>query len=130
MFEDDPENRLIVEMIKHNRNLFLFEGIAFVLLGIFALVAPTIFSLTLDLFLGWILILGAVALGVRTVRTPSMPNRTASNMRLLPTCCRPLAPASQSPHTLESSDYSGLMFWLTWKKLFGSYFLLTSVSRS
>jgi hypothetical protein len=45
---------------------------------------------------------------------------------------RPLAllPQAKSPHTVESSDYSGLMFWLTWKKLFGSYFLLTSVSRS
>jgi hypothetical protein len=30
----------------------------------------------------------------------------------------------------ETGDYSGLMFWLTWKKLFGSYFLLTSVNRS
>ena len=30
----------------------------------------------------------------------------------------------------DAADYSGLMFWLTWKKLFGSYFLFTSVSRS
>ena len=29
----------------------------------------------------------------------------------------------------DQADYYGLMFWLMWKKLFGSYFRFTSVSR-
>lgn len=78
MFEIDPENRPLVTLIKRFKNFFLAEGIVFTLLGIFALALPTLFSLTLDYFLGWLFVLGAIALGIRTMQTGGMPNRTAS----------------------------------------------------
>ncbi|MBS0637496.1 MAG: DUF308 domain-containing protein, partial [Verrucomicrobia bacterium] len=58
--------------------LFIAEGILFTLLGILGMALPQFFSLTLDYFFGWLFILGAVALGYRSIATPDMPNRTAS----------------------------------------------------
>jgi uncharacterized membrane protein HdeD (DUF308 family) len=72
-----------LEIVNNNKTTFFCEGIAFTLLGIFALLMPTVFSLTLDYFLGWVLILGAIALGIRTFQTRTMPNHFAS---VLSTC--------------------------------------------
>ena len=78
MFTQDPENRPLIERLMQYKKIFLLEGIAFTILGIFALAAPALFSLTLDLFLGWLFVFGAIAMAIRTCQTRGMPNRTAS----------------------------------------------------
>lgn len=78
MFGIYPKNHDILEEVKRNRNLFLSEGIAFTLIGIFAILLPTLFSLTLAYFLGWVLVIGAIVVGIRTIRAQEMPNRTLS----------------------------------------------------
>jgi uncharacterized membrane protein HdeD (DUF308 family) len=74
----DPNQQPIVEFLKTHRKLFLFEGIIFTCLGIFALAAPMIFSLTLDIIFGWLFLIGGIALGIRTVQAQNMPNRASS----------------------------------------------------
>ncbi|MCE5294720.1 MAG: DUF308 domain-containing protein [Chlamydiales bacterium] len=67
-----------LDLVNRYKKLFIAEGIIFTLLGIFAMIVPQFFSLTVDYFLGWLFILGAIVYGIRTVQTPDMPNRTAA----------------------------------------------------
>lgn len=55
--------------IQKNWKLFLAEGIIFVLLGIFAIALPAVFTLTIELLIGWLLIFAGIALAVRTFQT-------------------------------------------------------------
>ncbi len=71
------ENRPLINLIKLYKNLFIAEGIAFIILGIFAMLLPQLFALTLDYFIGWLFILSAIALGYRAIVAKSMPNKTA-----------------------------------------------------
>ncbi len=44
--------------IAKNRTLYIFEGILLILIGIAAIIVPGVFTLTLELLLGWLLIIG------------------------------------------------------------------------
>ncbi|MFA6915225.1 MAG: DUF308 domain-containing protein [Parachlamydiales bacterium] len=44
--------------ISQNRKLFIFEGILFLLIGIAAIAVPGFFTLSIELVLGWLLIIG------------------------------------------------------------------------
>jgi uncharacterized membrane protein HdeD (DUF308 family) len=77
MTNRDLQGPLLDFLLKY-RKLFLFEGIIFTLLGIFALAAPIVFSMTLDIIFGWLFLVGGIAQGIRTVRTPDLPHRTSS----------------------------------------------------
>ncbi len=66
----------IPEIMRRYKHIFIAEGVIFTLLGLFAMALPKIFSLTLDYFFGWLFVFGAIALAVRTILTPEMPNRT------------------------------------------------------
>lgn len=65
----------VLEHLRSNKNLYLCEGIAFTLMGIFAIILPTLFSLTLDYFLGWFLVLGAIVVGIRTIKAQDTQSR-------------------------------------------------------
>ncbi len=65
----------IIELMRRYKKIFIAEGVLFILLGIFALALPRIFSLTLDYFFGWLFVFGAMAYALRTFLTPDMPNR-------------------------------------------------------
>lgn len=56
----------MLEAIKKNRKLVIFEAIVFILLGIFAIALPNIFTLGIELLVGWILLIGGV---IQTVRS-------------------------------------------------------------
>jgi uncharacterized membrane protein HdeD (DUF308 family) len=58
-----------VEGLQNNRHLLLFEGIIFTLLGFLAVALPGISTLSAELFLGWLLILGGVIQLYRTFKT-------------------------------------------------------------
>lgn len=45
-------------IVPQNRTLYIIEGILLILIGIAALIVPGIFSLTVELLLGWLLIIG------------------------------------------------------------------------
>lgn len=49
------------------RKYFLIEGILFLILGILAIALPQITTLAIELFIGWILLIGGVVQFVRTV---------------------------------------------------------------
>lgn len=72
------ENNPLTALIKRYRNLFIAEGVVFTLLGILAMALPQFFSLTLNYFLAWLLILSAAAVGYRSAVAPDMPNRSSA----------------------------------------------------
>jgi Uncharacterized conserved protein len=47
----------------------VFQGIAFVLLGSVAITAPFLFSIGIELLLGWLLLFAGLILGYRTLKT-------------------------------------------------------------
>jgi uncharacterized membrane protein HdeD (DUF308 family) len=49
-----------VEWLQNNRNLMLFEGIIFALLGFLAVALPGISTLSAELFIGWLLFFGGI----------------------------------------------------------------------
>lgn len=51
-----------------NRNLLLFEGIVFILLGFLAIALPRISTLSVDLFIGWLFIFGGIVQLYRTFK--------------------------------------------------------------
>ncbi len=55
-----------MEVIKKYRGLFLFEGIIFIILGALAVAMPRLSTLSMELLLGWLFVIGGVIQGVRT----------------------------------------------------------------
>ena len=78
MNQHDPNQMPLLQLMKQNRKLFLYEGIIFIILGLFGLFLPQFFSLTLDYFIGWLLVLGSTVLVVRIVQSPKMPYKAPS----------------------------------------------------
>lgn len=56
-----PIQQLIVDIVPRHRKAFLIQGVAFVVLGIAAVVMPQIASIAIDVLIGWLLIIAAVA---------------------------------------------------------------------
>ncbi len=58
-----------MEELQRHRNLLLFEGIIFAILGFIAVALPGISTLSAELFIGWLLIFGGVVQLYRTFKT-------------------------------------------------------------
>lgn len=67
-----------MDFIKENRNLFIFEGIIFVLLGILAIAFPVVSTFGFELFLGWLFLIGGVVGLFRTLRMWNTPGTMAA----------------------------------------------------
>jgi len=59
--------------VRRHRALFLFEGTLLVILGLLAILVPTIASLAATVFFGWILLLSGVVGLVATIRGRHVP---------------------------------------------------------
>jgi uncharacterized membrane protein HdeD (DUF308 family) len=57
-----------MEVLSKNRNLLIFEGIVFLLLGILAVALPGISTLSMELFIGWLLLIGGVVQAYRSIK--------------------------------------------------------------
>lgn len=66
------------QLIKEHRKFFIFEGILFIILGFLAIVLPGAMTLGVELFLGWLLLLGGVIQGVRAFSAYRVPGFFAS----------------------------------------------------
>jgi uncharacterized membrane protein HdeD (DUF308 family) len=67
-----------MEDLRRSRSLFIFEGIAFILLGILAIALPGIMTLGVELFVGWLLLIGGLVQGYRTLQAYEAPGFWAS----------------------------------------------------
>lgn len=57
-----------MDTIHRNWKLLLIEGILFVILGMMAVALPAIFTLSIELFIGWLLIFGGIFQGFRSLQ--------------------------------------------------------------
>ncbi len=64
---------VLAEAIRAHWKLFLIEGIALVLLGTLALLAPAIASVAATVFFGWILLISGIAGLITTLRGRRLP---------------------------------------------------------
>lgn len=60
MMCDSNKGEKKVEWLQNHRNLLLFEGIVFAILGFLAVALPGISTLSAELFIGWLLVFGGV----------------------------------------------------------------------
>lgn len=58
-----------LEVFKQNRGLILLEGLVFVILGLFAISTPIIWSYATDIFLGLLFLAGGIVQACRTWKT-------------------------------------------------------------
>lgn len=56
-----------------NRRILIFEGIIFLILGILALILPGLFTLGIELMIGWLLIIGGFVQGYRSLKSRHAP---------------------------------------------------------
>lgn len=82
MLQEDPR-KFMISLIQQNRSVILFEGLAFVCIGILALLAPALFSLALEYILGFIALFGAGVLGARIFQAKELPNRSSNIMTMI-----------------------------------------------
>lgn len=57
-----------MDILRSNRNLLLIEGIVFIAFGLLAIAAPMISTLATELFIGWLLLIGGLFQGYRTLK--------------------------------------------------------------
>jgi uncharacterized membrane protein HdeD (DUF308 family) len=62
-----------MNILQLSRGWLIFEGFAFLLLGILAIILPGIMTLGVELFIGWLLLLGGLVKGFRTFQTYHTP---------------------------------------------------------
>ena len=67
-----------MEWLQNHRNLLLFEGIVFTLLGFLAVILPGISTLSTELFIGWLLVFGGGVQLYRTFKSREAPSFWAS----------------------------------------------------
>ena len=56
-----------METIQQHRTAFIVEGILFILLGILAIALPGVMTLGVELFVGWLFLIGGIVQGYRTL---------------------------------------------------------------
>lgn len=56
-----------MDILQKNRGLLIFEGIVFTILGCLAVALPGISTLSTELFIGWLLLLGGLVQGYRSI---------------------------------------------------------------
>lgn len=67
-----------METIRQHRTLFLVEGFLFILLGILAIALPGVMTLGIELFIGWLFLIGGFVQGYRTIKSSEAPGFWAS----------------------------------------------------
>lgn len=77
----------MMDTIERHWKLLLIEGILFVILGMMAVALPAIFTLSIELFLGWLLIFGGIFQAFRSIQargfSGSYPSLIASMIAIL-----------------------------------------------
>ena len=71
------------ETLRSNRSLVLFEGIAFLVLGILAIALPGLFTFGFEQLLGWLFLFGGLIQAYRTFKTRHSPGTWASALAAL-----------------------------------------------
>lgn len=61
------------QAIRQHRTLFLIQGIVMVILGLLAVAEPQIATLAVDIFVGWLFIIGGIVRLVATFQSRSAP---------------------------------------------------------
>ena len=69
---DDLRQLMAAELAKHWK-LFLFQGIVMGVLGALAIVVPQVATLVVDIFVGWLFLVGGIVRGLTIFRTRSLP---------------------------------------------------------
>lgn len=59
--------------IRQHRTLFLIQGVIMVILGILAIAEPVVATLAIDIFIGWLFIIGGIVRLVATFQSRSAP---------------------------------------------------------
>jgi uncharacterized membrane protein HdeD (DUF308 family) len=62
-----------MDTIQSHRSLFIFEGIAFIVLGALAVALPSIMTLGIELFIGWLFLFGGLVQGFRAIKSRQAP---------------------------------------------------------
>lgn len=62
-----------MDFLKQSRGLLIFEGIVFTFLGCLAVAVPGITTLSTELFIGWLLLIGGLVAGYRSFRERHSP---------------------------------------------------------
>jgi uncharacterized membrane protein HdeD (DUF308 family) len=57
------------EIINKNRGLYIFESIVFILLGIAAIAIPTLFTYSIEILIGCLLVIGGLVQGFRSIKS-------------------------------------------------------------
>lgn len=63
----------MLETIRQHRKLFIFEGILLIILGIFAIATPQIFTLGIELLVGILFLVAGLAQGWRSFYAKNIP---------------------------------------------------------
>ncbi|MEX1034699.1 MAG: HdeD family acid-resistance protein [Sneathiella sp.] len=74
---EELQQMMAAEFAKHWK-LFLFQGLIISLLGVGAIVLPQIATLAIDIFIGWVLIMGGIIRGMTLFRSRSLPGTVLS----------------------------------------------------
>ncbi len=81
--QDFDLRRAMIEIISRNRTLFIWESIAFIILGVLAIMSPVLFSIAIELLIGWICIISAIVIAVRLAQGKQLPNTSSMVMSLI-----------------------------------------------
>lgn len=65
--------QIIKKNLREHWKLFLAEGLFFIALGVTAIIIPRIFSIGIELMLGWLLLVGGIAQVIRALNMVKMP---------------------------------------------------------
>lgn len=63
----------MLDIIRQHRNLFIFEGILLIILGLVAVAVPQLFTLGVELLVGILFIVAGVAQGWRSFQAKGLP---------------------------------------------------------
>ena len=74
---EELQHMMAAELAKHWK-LFLAQGLVLSLLGVGAIVLPQIATLAIDIFIGWILVMGGIVRGITLFRSRSLPGTVLS----------------------------------------------------
>lgn len=58
-----------MDILQKNRTLLIVEGVIFTLLGCLAVALPGLFTLSMELLIGWLFIIGGLVQGYRSIKS-------------------------------------------------------------
>jgi uncharacterized membrane protein HdeD (DUF308 family) len=58
----------MIDFIQKNRNLFLFESVMFIIFGLIAIALPGLFTLGIELLIGWLFLIGGIVQGYQSFK--------------------------------------------------------------